>query len=588
MMQARRRAVAAAAGLAIGLGLASVALAWLTGGLTGSFLGPDESAHYVNTLFIADWLRAGLPAPMAFARDFYVHYPKLSIGHWPPGWYALLAPAAALWWPGAAAAAVVSAFVAGLPAILPAWALTRAGARRVGIAAALAMLVLPLVVESARAFLLDQPVALVAGLAAIAWLRAAERPGWRRFLLFGALAAFAPLVKGNGALVALIPPIEIALSRRWALLRDRRLWATGALTALVVAPWYYVSFRISAGGFNYAPGPAYAWLALRSNAAALLGEVGAAGVMLSLWGAAGGWRDPRAGAVVRLALAAIAATLAFQSIVPVALDARYVLPAVPWCVALAALGVVRAWRHGGAAMRAAAIALPAAALASPVVALVRLEPKRDMAAPTIVAAMRQDSWIWMVDGRAGGEGAIIAEVAHRDCGMRTMWVARASQWLAGSDFMGRGYHVIARTPDAARTILDRIGVSGVVIVRDRLQDPYPHSAILLRAVTQGGYIVTRHRFARGLGEVIVARRDGAVLPHVHVLEDAIASNNLRAMTRPMARPVTPPVTGASVSPAVRAVRPVGGAGPAAPAIAVTPPPPPVDLPDPQQAYPRCR
>ena len=94
MMQARRRAVAAAAGLAIGLGLASVALAWLTGGLTGSFLGPDESAHYVNTLFIADWLRAGLPAPMAFARDFYVHYPKLSIGHWPPGWYALLAPAA--------------------------------------------------------------------------------------------------------------------------------------------------------------------------------------------------------------------------------------------------------------------------------------------------------------------------------------------------------------------------------------------------------------------------------------------------------------------------------------------------------------
>jgi hypothetical protein len=238
-------------------------------------------------------------------------------------------------------------------------------------------------------------------------------------------------------------------------------------------------------------------------------------------------------------------------------------------------------------MRAAAIALPAAALASPVVALVRLEPKRDMAAPTIVAAMRQDSWIWMVDGRAGGEGAIIAEVAHRDCGMRTMWVARASQWLAGSDFMGRGYHVIARTPDAARTILDRIGVSGVVIVRDRLQDPYPHSAILLRAVTQGGYIVTRHRFARGLGEVIVARRDGAVLPHVHVLEDAIASNNLRAMTRPMARPVTPPVTGAPVSPVVRAVRPVGGAGPVAPAIAVTPPPP-VDLPDPQQAYPRCR
>ena len=73
-------------------GLAALVLAAATGGLSASFLDPDESAHYVNTLFLADWLRAGMPSPMDFAQDYYAHFPKLSIGHWPPGWYALLAP----------------------------------------------------------------------------------------------------------------------------------------------------------------------------------------------------------------------------------------------------------------------------------------------------------------------------------------------------------------------------------------------------------------------------------------------------------------------------------------------------------------
>ena len=235
---------------AVMLGLASLALAWASGGITRSFLGPDESAHYVNTLFIAEWLRAGLPDPMPFARDFYAHYPKLSIGHWPPGWYALLAPGFALFWPSPFAAALWSAFVAGVPAMLVLWGLDRSGAPRMGLAAAVATLAVPLVSGSARSFLLDQPVALVVGLGAIAWLRAVERPGWGRFALFGVLAAFAPLVKGNGALIALLPVIEILLARRWAVLRDHRLWVVAAAVLVVVAPRSYVSFLIAAGGFN--------------------------------------------------------------------------------------------------------------------------------------------------------------------------------------------------------------------------------------------------------------------------------------------------------------------------------------------------
>lgn len=517
-------------GAAMVLSLVSLALAWLTGGITGSFLGPDESAHYVNTLFLADWLRAGLPSPMAFARDFYAHYPKLSIGHWPPGWYALLSPLFALTWPSPAVAAMFSAVVAGLPALMVVWALARLGAPRLGAIAALTMLASPLVVDSARSFLLDQPVALIVGLGAIAWLRAAEEPGWRRFALFGALAAFAPLVKGNGALIALVPAIEIAFARRWSILRDHRLWAIAAATLLVVAPWYAVSFRISAGGFNYAPGLAYAWLALSTNVAALVEDLGWIGTALTIAGAVLGWQDPRTAPVVRLALAVILATLAFQSIVPVALDPRYVLPATPWAVTMIATAVLLLWRRGGAARPIAAL-LGLATLIAPVTALIHLPSKRDMGAPAIVAAMRGAPGIWMVDGRAGGEGAIIAETAYRDRGDRSLWAARASQWLSGSDFMGRGYHLIAKTPADATAILDRIGVAGAVIVRDRGQDAYPHSAILARTVAGGAYRLMRYPFERGAGEVIVATRRAPIVPHPERLAPGDVSRNVKALTR---------------------------------------------------------
>ncbi len=50
--------------------------------------------------------------------------------------------------------------------------------------------------------------------------------------------------------------------------------------------------------------------------------------------------------------------------------------------------------------------------------------------------MTKQGGIWLVDGRAGGEGAMIAAAAYADGGARRLWVSRASQWLSSSDFMG--------------------------------------------------------------------------------------------------------------------------------------------------------
>src|SRR5260370_42392019 len=45
----------------------------------------DEPAHYVTALMIRDYIAQGIPAkPLAFAKNYYLHYPKVAFGHWPP------------------------------------------------------------------------------------------------------------------------------------------------------------------------------------------------------------------------------------------------------------------------------------------------------------------------------------------------------------------------------------------------------------------------------------------------------------------------------------------------------------------------
>ena len=513
------------------LGLAALALSAATGGLPHSFLDPDESAHYVNTLFIADWLRAGCPSPMPFAKDFYAHFPKLSIGHWPPGWYALLAPLFAMIRLSPFGAAILSAFVAGLPALTIVWALDRMCARRWGIVAAFCYLLLPLVANEARFFRIDQPIALIAGLSAIAWFRATDRPGLWRYLLFGALAAFATLTKGNGALTVLIPALDMLMAGRWRQLRDWRLWVAAAATLIVVAPWYYVSFKISAGGFNYAPGPAYAWLSLKTDWAAIVATLGLPGVIACILGAALGFHDATLRPVTRLAVAVVLGTLIFQAAIPVALEDRYVLPAIPWLIVLGMVGIVARFR-----IRQVTALVPGLllgwALVPAISALATRPPKPDIGAPVIARWMGHAPGIWLIDGRAGGEGAMIAEAAYIDGGRRAIWTARASQWLSTSDFMGRGYALSVHSPAEARAVLDRLGVRGVVSIAEKGRLAYPHSALLRGAIRLPGFGTEDDQpFPGGAGSSIIAMRDAPVASHPDLLTSGSGSADVASMTK---------------------------------------------------------
>ncbi len=512
-------------------GVVALLIALFTGGLSSSLINPDEGGHYVNALFLGDWIRAGFPSPMAFAQDYYAHFPRLTIGHWPPGWYMIEAPFFALFRPSPFGALLLSAFVAGLPSGAIVWAFDRMGRLTLGLGLAALYVLLPLVVDGGRYLLLDQPVALAVALAAIAWARASDKPGWFRFLIFAALAAACPLVKGNGALIALVPAIDIALTGRWRLLRLPALWGAALATLAVVAPWYWISFRISAGGFNYAPGLEYAGFAITANAQAIFANLGIGGLALALVGAASafGALRPDESRIARLAIAVVAATLLFQSIVPAALEPRYVTPLLPWLEILAGLGLVTLWR-AGTAQRVAGGALGVLTLVPALLGLWALEAKPDIGAPALARTMVREGGLWLVDGRAGGEGALIAEAAWADNGAKRVWISRASQWLSTSDFMGRGYVLTARYPEAARGVLDRIGAGGVASIAEKREPAYPHSVVLNRAVNAGGYTVGLKTFVAGDGSVLLARRDLPVTPNIALIRQNSGSANVAKMS----------------------------------------------------------
>src|SRR5213594_4433742 len=87
----RRTAQTVAAGALL---FAGVVFLQARAGAFGSEFGahPDESAHYVTGLMVRQYIASGpWGSPMRFAEDYYLHYPKVALGQWPPLFYAVQA-----------------------------------------------------------------------------------------------------------------------------------------------------------------------------------------------------------------------------------------------------------------------------------------------------------------------------------------------------------------------------------------------------------------------------------------------------------------------------------------------------------------
>lgn len=489
---------------------------------TNGFSNSDEPSHFVNSYFIWEYLHEGLfTNPITFAEQFYIAFPKLSLGHWPPLYYTLVSglfllfpavPETAIW---------INLFVIVIVGFLLAMLLRASIGLSLSFMSALVFILLPMTLESLSFFMLDQPLTLVVLLAANVWRRFSYRPSYILGLLYGILAAAAILVKGNGWLLGLFPIFHILIAHRWALLRDPRTYAGALLCLLAVVPWYAVTAKISADGFNYTFGIDYAIKALAQNLLTLHHEVGFVGLSLALlsltrlWGARKMQKEKIA--LVNISVSIILAVLMLQSLVPVDIVNRYMIPAMPFLLILAMIGVAEIGSFtyfkvrtrlllGVQFMSVALLLLPS------LMNLSAVTPQVDLRMSEVAAMVvnPQQTQVAVIDGSPSGEGAFIAEalVASR---ARDLYVVRSSSILSKSNFMGTSYQLLVQTPDGIRDLLRNLGAQHIVLERQKGGNLFPHSSLMEKYLMapDSGYrkqATLKHRWRSGFTYVYVAEQ----------------------------------------------------------------------------------
>ncbi|SRR5712691_11126834 len=200
---------------------------------------PDEPAHIVTGLMVHDYLTHGLGSPpLAFARDYYIHYPKVAIGHWPPLFYLEQALWTLIFPPTRTYLLCMMALLAAAVASLTYSILRDQHGRVVAWCAALLLLTLPASAAGSTQIMTEIPQTLVILAAMISLSKYLDSAKSKYAVAFGLWSAASLLAKGTGIVLAPLPILAVLLTRRWELLRRPSFWLPALLVLTIAGPWY--------------------------------------------------------------------------------------------------------------------------------------------------------------------------------------------------------------------------------------------------------------------------------------------------------------------------------------------------------------
>jgi hypothetical protein len=453
-----------------------VALQSLGGAYSNDFGGnSDEPAHFVSAVMLRDFLlHGGFSHPAAFARSFYLHYPKVAIGQWPPMLYAILGGWMVVFGVSRAAALAMIAVAAGATATL----IYLVGRPRVGRPAALLACVVflasPLVQESSDRVMTEHVVTLLAFASALEFARYVRTVRLADAMLFGILSALAILTRGSAWPLALVPGLTILLTRRFDLLWRPSLWLSALPVLVTCVPWYLATAKGVTSSWTTTGGTPYWMIAVPFYARSIwqgLGSLVAAAALLGCWGSLVRPWARRAVDPVYAALAALlAGTLLLHCAVPTGLSDRFMVAVLPEIVLFAAYGIV--WLAGS--LDRMVPRPPWSAVLCLVVALGFLAgtftvPRTALRFTGFAAAARllpsksaTQSPAFLVISDEKGEGAAVAELAI-DQGWPGSFMLRGSKIFVREDWLGRGALDRFPTQGDVAKLLDQIPVTGILL-----------------------------------------------------------------------------------------------------------------------------
>lgn len=395
----------------------------------------DDGAHYVSSAMVAHWLSSGLGSPLSVALDYNGHYPLVGIGLWGPAFYGIFGVAISVLGGGHAVAQILTAAVIASLAAFTSWGVAQLAPRPMAWAAAALVVVLPLSVDQSLVFGLDAPVAVAMCGAAFAFGHYLLKGSQAALLVFVALSLVGLLTKGNALALFLFGPLVLVLTRKPRALLDRRMWLAAIAITAVALPWYIFSYGLTSRGFRAAWGWEFTSQALWVNLQLMYATTGPVLLALAAWGA---WSGLTRGGEAAVSLAGALAVYLFQSIVPASLNARYLLPMLPFVLLLAVVGAQAVLSTTSARLRPAVTGGLLVLLVLSVVMLTYPSAKAYHGVGGAAAVVRQllptDNRSVLIVGFDVVETTFIAESAMLQPVKPDLYIIRGSRLLGGGGY----------------------------------------------------------------------------------------------------------------------------------------------------------
>ncbi|MCP4192650.1 MAG: hypothetical protein GY768_18705 [Planctomycetaceae bacterium] len=473
--------------------LVVILLQWQRGNFSSEVSGPDEPSHFVTGILVREFIVSGdWSDPVGFASEFYVHYPKVGIGHWPPVFYVLQS----LWTlvlPSTRVSMVLfMACLTTLAACVLYHAIRDEFDTALGIPLCLLFVLLPMVQRYSGVLMTEIPLALFCLLATLSFGKYLESGLWSDSTKFGVYSSLAILTKGSGFSLALVPLFAVLIGRRFYLFRKLSFWWSAVLVVIVCLPWYWFTRELFQDGFNQ-NSPVLAgvqkmgWfyaVELFAIGGPIFGLMLVIGMVVAFRRCA----QSATGGVWDAVLASFFAVPVFLALTPIGPNARYLVQVIPAWVMLVALGIDFVAMRLPESLTTSQKRLVVSGCVLVLFVCVHLSiPNQhafgfDQVAQRLLDNRDLEDAAILISSDSAGEGMFVSAVARRENRMGRI-VLRSSQVLSSSGWMGYDYECLFENPNQVLKFLDSIPVS--VVVFDRSVRPGPqmvHHELLLETL----------------------------------------------------------------------------------------------------------
>jgi hypothetical protein len=451
-----------------------VLLQWRGNGFVAEFGdNADEPAHFVTGLMVRDYVAQGFPgSPVAYARNYYVHYPKVSLGHWPPVFYLVQAAWTLIIPPGHISLMLLMAAITALLATAVQRAVGTQFSSGWALGAGAFWLSLPAIEVFSRDIMAEMLVALIVFLAVLAYGRYLDTERWQPAAWFGVLVALGLLTKGTAIQLAVVPPVAILLRGRLDLLRRVSFWIPAILVGAIAGPWYL-----------WVPGAQHESVARFGGAAIhpqrltdtllvwfhMLGVVAAVAAVAGLYLS---WKSIRTGEGKWAAGLAVVLGAYLSRLLIGAFEDRHLIANLSVLILFGVVAAERVLRRREwVGVMASLTLIGFNVYSSPV------KPYFGYSgvARRILAHPEFDNSVILTCSNAGGEGMLISEIAMRES-RPGHYILRATKMLASSDWMGWDYKPLYADSNALLSSLEAVPV-GIVVI-DEAGRRTPHGRML--------------------------------------------------------------------------------------------------------------